>query len=468
MSVAADTNIDFTLPPGWLLSGRVTDSNGAGLDSIQVDIRDFYSGQKIFVSNGETDTLGNYSIAVPGGTLTSRFTPPPGSRLVAVQNDSIFIDSDLTWNQLMRDGILVNCTVTDSSGVPISGVDFDFTDESTGIRAFTPFDQSNSGGRIIASLAPDTYTVRVDPPPGSLYDRLTITGLPLMNDTSLSFMLPEVQRILFSGRIVNRLGLGIPGIDINLRSSITGLGVPLSNNITDTLGSFETAVPIGLFDVSFSPPRGSRYVAFRIPGIQFSIDTVWSETVLDTGVIFSAQVFDLAGLPLANVDFDFIFETNGQDIYTPHDNTDNAGTVDVTVPAGIYTIELTPTGNSGFQAKILTGFNITGDTAITIVMTNAGQASPSDFMLKQNFPNPFNDRTSIAYTLLKGSEVKIYIYNAIGQRVIVIDKGYQEAGYYLASWNGRDSNGGSVASGLYFYRLKTSSGSESKKMLFLK
>jgi hypothetical protein len=103
-----------------------------------------------------------------------------------------------------------------------------------------------------------------------------------------------------------------------------------------------------------------------------------------------------------------------------------------------------------------------------LFLTRSGEVLPAGFLLRQNYPNPFNEMTLIGYTLLRGSTTTIYIYNAIGQRVRVMEGGFQDAGYHTAAWDGKDDNGGPVASGLYFYQLKTSSGNETREMLFIK
>jgi hypothetical protein len=468
VTVVNDTVINFMMPRGRLLAGRITDSAGSGLDSIQIDLRNTQTGQKVFVSFNETDSLGNYSIAVPDGMYNLRFTPPYGSHLVAVQVDSIYINSDLTWNQILRDGVLVNCLVTDSAGAALAGVDFDFTDESTNIRAFTPFDITGIEGRTIVSLVQGVYTIRVDPPPGALFDRVTLTSISVSNDTSIAIILPEVDRVAFGGRVIGPDGSGLGNIDIGLRSSITGLSVSLSNNTTNALGYFDTAVPRGTFDVSFSPRRGSRYVGMRLLQMIFEADTLWGDVALDTGVIFGARVLDSQGIPVADVDFDFITESNGVEAFTPNDNTDGVGTADITLPAGLYTIVMTPKPGSTLHIRTFHGINIASDSNVVIIMSNTEGPLPQNFMLKQNSPNPFNEMTSIAYTLLRNSDVSITIYNALGQRVRVMNSGFEQVGNHVIFWDGKNSDGKQAASGLYFYQLNTSYGSESKKMSLVK
>ena len=99
---------------------------------------------------------------------------------------------------------------------------------------------------------------------------------------------------------------------------------------------------------------------------------------------------------------------------------------------------------------------------------------PREFGLSQNFPNPFNPATVIEYALPGASEVKIQIYNILGQKARDLVDERQEPGYKMIRWDGRDDNGMEVSSGIYFYRIvaHTVHGSgnfvECRKMTLLK
>jgi len=85
-----------------------------------------------------------------------------------------------------------------------------------------------------------------------------------------------------------------------------------------------------------------------------------------------------------------------------------------------------------------------------------------------NYPNPFNPTTTIRFTLDYASPTRLDIFNIAGQRVAALADGYLEAGEHSLIWNGRDENGARVASGMYFYRLKTDGYAITKKMVLLK
>ncbi|MEW6196588.1 MAG: T9SS type A sorting domain-containing protein [Bacteroidota bacterium] len=90
------------------------------------------------------------------------------------------------------------------------------------------------------------------------------------------------------------------------------------------------------------------------------------------------------------------------------------------------------------------------------------------YSLSNNYPNPFNPTTTIKYELPKASNVKIEIFNSLGELVKVLKDEYHNAGRYEAVWNGRDNSGMQVSSGVYFYRMHTEGFTLVKKMMLVK
>ncbi len=106
------------------------------------------------------------------------------------------------------------------------------------------------------------------------------------------------------------------------------------------------------------------------------------------------------------------------------------------------------------------------DTSVSV--TDEKVVDNSIPKLLQNYPNPFNPTTLIEYQIPVEGNVKLEIYNSIGQLVSVLVDGYQNAGSQKVTWNGKDSFGSTVATGIYFYRIKTISISQVKKMILIK
>ncbi len=98
---------------------------------------------------------------------------------------------------------------------------------------------------------------------------------------------------------------------------------------------------------------------------------------------------------------------------------------------------------------------------------NDDRAKPISFKLNQNYPNPFNPGTVISYQLPEAVPVRLDIYNSLGQRVRTLVDDWQEAGPHGWVWDGRDDSGRGLASGVYLYRLKAGSFTESRKMVLV-
>ncbi len=104
----------------------------------------------------------------------------------------------------------------------------------------------------------------------------------------------------------------------------------------------------------------------------------------------------------------------------------------------------------------------------TPVEDDHGGLLPTAFELDQNYPNPFNPETRIRYSLAHPGRVTITVYNLLGQHITTLADELQAAGSHAVEWNGTDQYGETVASGVYFYRLKIGDLSQVKKMILLK
>lgn len=105
------------------------------------------------------------------------------------------------------------------------------------------------------------------------------------------------------------------------------------------------------------------------------------------------------------------------------------------------------------------------EVTITPTLTGIENSSlkPHRTKLSQNYPNPFNPTTDIRFFLPQTMKVKLTIYDILGRRVGVLVNGNTTSGWHTVSWRA-----GSLASGVYFYRLETPGKVLVKKMLFLK
>jgi hypothetical protein len=136
-----------------------------------------------------------------------------------------------------------------------------------------------------------------------------------------------------------------------------------------------------------------------------------------------------------------------------------------TVPAGSRTFWVRgrdAAGNWGSASPLVVVVNgvVTGiDAASTL---------PGKYGLEQNWPNPFNPKTTIRYALPKGSLVELAVYNASGEKVRTLVSGAEPAGFKSVYWDGQNDSGKPVTSGVYLYKLIADEFEASRKMVLVK
>ncbi|MCH7575593.1 MAG: T9SS type A sorting domain-containing protein [Candidatus Marinimicrobia bacterium] len=113
---------------------------------------------------------------------------------------------------------------------------------------------------------------------------------------------------------------------------------------------------------------------------------------------------------------------------------------------------------------------VAGNGSVSMALVaDRSRGIPSEYVLSQNYPNPFNPSTTINFSLPESGQVKLAVYNLLGQEVRQLVSGDLSAGNYRAIWSGMDNTGRKVSSGLYFYRLVVDNRVvDTRKMAFLK
>jgi len=159
----------------------------------------------------------------------------------------------------------------------------------------------------------------------------------------------------------------------------------------------------------------------------------------------------------------------------------NATTPITIEPGNIYSliVEFTPTkaveysailsfthnAISGlYSSRAMKGPNIYG-TGIKEIIASADEPAetPTAYSLSQNYPNPFNPTTKIEYSLLEASNVRLAVYNNLGQEVASLVNEYQVIGKYIV-----DFNANNLPSGIYFYKIQAGNFNKTQKMVLMK
>jgi len=135
--------------------------------------------------------------------------------------------------------------------------------------------------------------------------------------------------------------------------------------------------------------------------------------------------------------------------------------------------QLLPKAFQADKTPILLSDGQFNESGKMVMVDGSIKLRPPKADLLENFPNPFNPETWIPYQLSEPAQVVIKIYNVRGQLVRTLDLGQKEAGYYMTKarashWDGRNTQGERVASGVYFYTIKADKFVATKRFVMLK
>ncbi|MCK5573730.1 MAG: T9SS type A sorting domain-containing protein, partial [Bacteroidetes bacterium] len=367
----------------------------------------------------------------------------------------------------------------------------------------------------IASLASDTFQVALTPvTAGDLEDSVVISSNDMLNPVVSIRLLgkgvlivqaqpgvmygttagssPELLTINEATGVATSVAPTVPG-------EIHGLTVrPTSNELYGSRASTSTTFLYRLSSAdgegilaSTIPVGSMRAIAFTEDDLLYGATTagdlyrVIPETGDTTyvgtasGVNYSSLVFSPTSgelwasvRPLFNRDRIFSVNTSNGDTAlvgatglgeaTPHLAFDGAGRLyaiigTATAESRLYNLDtltalaniIGPTGFTGINA-----ITLRTDTLVVSVAEGAGSEIPESYALFQNYPNPFNPTTRIEYALPFASEVRLSIYNTLGQEVVRLVDDARSAGYHASIWNGQSSTGIPVSSGMYVYKIE--------------
>jgi hypothetical protein len=159
----------------------------------------------------------------------------------------------------------------------------------------------------------------------------------------------------------------------------------------------------------------------------------------------------------------------GLDMHLTNDDIDR-GVYTVMVEGGSSKLVI-PIEIIGARADISVsykGLDTSGELFGQMTRNMTLEILPSEYVLTQNYPNPFNASTMIEYGLPVASELSICIYDARGRFVRELHSGPQQAGFHSIQWDGLNTSGQGVASGLYFVVLSTQEFRKVSKAVILK
>ena len=151
--------------------------------------------------------------------------------------------------------------------------------------------------------------------------------------------------------------------------------------------------------------------------------------------------------------------------------TDELGNYELEVPHGEYHVRA---GAEGYIPEWYDNAQHREEATVLVVNPESNPdgivfvLDPLRNTIGQNYPNPFNAHTIVSFNLADPAEVELTIFNIFGQKVAILADGFYQAGSHEIIWDGRNTNGNPVSSGVYYYRLKIGENSETRRMTLLK
>jgi hypothetical protein len=194
----------------------------------------------------------------------------------------------------------------------------------------------------------------------------------------------------------------------------------------------------------------------------------------------SANYYELPPMPPAGA-FDARFSATQRMVETYPAKIEKAIEFPVSVQSNAYPISVSWNVN-GVESKKFelvaagktTEMSAAGTKVITdrkvntfVVRLTSGN-TPKVFALGQNYPNPFNPVTRFRVDVAKTSPVEVSVFDILGRRIATLLNGEREAGSYTMEWNGKDDQGLTAPTGMYFIRMTAGDFTDSKKIMLMK
>jgi hypothetical protein len=266
---------------------------------------------------------------------------------------------------------VITGTVRNSAGQPVAGVNIDADFSSGGGNPTVLNDGTDANGQFTTTITPDgVFDLTFVPPPPMAPLVLVLKDVAVVGTVNLGVVtLPP--GVWLSGTVRNHLNQPLGGLNIDLLDAGGDL-LATNNDFTDAFGNFMVAAPKGAVTLQLDPGALLPLEAPREMALALTADTALGTLTLQQGFAVSATVRRTNGTGVADVDVDVTDVATGQKLYTPGDNSNATGLVDVVVPAGTYDIEFCPPFAEHLVAKFIAGQSVAATANLGVQTLQAG------------------------------------------------------------------------------------------------
>jgi len=395
-----------------------------------------------FVFKTRTDSVGEFSLQLPQGSYIAYAEATGHNKIFYNQKSSLLLADTIPVNRNLS-GIKFN--LPPLPVVVLGEINGTITDSTTGhgvrsrVIAFRDLWATPLVSPPLRSFVPGSYVADADSLgkysiPNMLAGQYYVLAMPMGSYAPAYYSTSGSTQYWSKASKVTVNGNVVAGIDITVKP----LAKPkvgytfVTGTVRTNSGSVKTGGMVGVI--------GAVVYAANADGTIYGYDVTdenGSYAIADAapGVSYSLSV-DAPG-----------FTSSSSMLASPSYGTDVKGA---------------PQGASGVNFSLAT---------VPVVVTSVEENQPlvpSGYVLEQNYPNPFNPTTQILFSLPNNERVTLAIYNLLGQKTAELVNGVMSAGSHVVTWNGRDSRGLQLPSGVYFYRLESPGFTAAKRMLMLK
>ena len=242
---------------------------------------------------------------------------------------------------------------------------------------------------------------------------------------------------------------------------------------TDASGYWETFVKAGVYDIYAYSVRPGYNKTF-LSAVDCTEEIEINLCLEHAEIVVNGRVEDEQGGPVSGALISLLDPKSGSHVSS---YTNESGEFELELAQGAYELYVSGNDNGG-GSTVTDVVELHGDRSLNIrlgegILGDDGQNAHKRGLYKAylvggNYPNPFNPSTTISYTVDQPSDIRLTVFDIRGRRVITLVDRFQDQGVYHIQWDGTNSSGRALASGVYFYRMEAENYSVTRKMVLLK
>lgn len=477
-NVNANRTIDMTLIAGARVSGYVKDANGTPLPNVDLNFYDLATGSNMAYTGDNTDLNGFYNVLVDQG-LTFRIlyrpTPPDPHLSAEVASVAVGTTSIARPDVLLAPGFLVGGHVQRQvGGTAVLDANIDVKNATTGASLVLGYDVSDALGNYQVVIPAGTWDILVAAPASSGLASNVVPGVVVGGAVTVpTVSLPA--GLSLSGTVLQPGGAPAVNANLDVVSPTLGVEIPTSGDHTTATGAYGVLIGAGTYDLLYWPPPGAPLAAGVIRNRIVTGATVIPAVTLQPGFVVSGFMRTQTGVPVPGADLNAEQVSDSFVYPTPEDNAGPTGAYAVRVPAGTYRFVARAPAGSAIQSATITA-TISANTVLDFTLfdpfaTGVPEGTPSlPLTIGTPFPNPTSGPCRVAFNIPVDEPLagELAIFDLSGRRVRLLESGLLPAGDAVATWDGRDDEGRSVASGIYFVNLSVGASRRASRVMVVR